>query len=325
MRPDDGFGLWERRNDPEVARYQDWITPFPRQKADQIARDCAAVDGPQVDDWWMATIELADSGEVVGDLAVHIENEGHTAEIGYTLGSAYWQQGYALEAAEALVDYLFESVGVDRVFGMLHPDNRPSAMVLERIGMLFEGHTLMSFWLDGEGSDDWIYGMLRADWEAWRSRRRTPPGEVRLVEITAENLAVVSGLRTHRSQEAFVAPMARSLAQALRPGTRDGVSIHPWLRAIEADGEIVGFSMLALVEGRDPYLWRLLIDRLHQRRGVATRAMSLLEEEAGGLGGAYLVLSFGEGRGSPGDFYRSRGYEPTGEVHGGEVELRKRV
>ncbi|HSM01000.1 MAG TPA: GNAT family N-acetyltransferase [Acidimicrobiia bacterium] len=323
MRPSDGEALWERRNDPQVSRYQDWITPFPRERADEIARSSAAMEGPQNDDWWMAAVDLAGTGETIGDLAVHVENEGHTVEIGYTLASAHWRKGYAVEATSALVEWLFESFGADRVWGMLHPDNRPSAMVLERVGMLFEGHTRRSYWLGGEGSDDWIYGMVREDWEAWRERPRARPDEVRLVEVTAENLAEVFRLRTHRSQEAFVAPMARSLAQALHPGEHEGKLVDPWLRAIEADGEIVGFMMVALVEGNDPYLWRLLIDRMHQRRGIASRAMDLLEDEARAMGGEYLGVGWREGRGSPEPFYLGRGFEITG--YEGETKARKKL
>jgi len=323
MRPSDGEALWVRRNDPEVSRYQDWSTPFPREHADELARDCAVMEGPQIDNWWMAVIELVGSGETVGDLAVHVENDGHTAEIGYTLASNHWQKGYAVEATEALVEYLFDTLGVDRVFGMLHPDNRPSAVVLERVGMLFEGHTRMSYWLDGEGSDDWVYGMLRDDWDVWRTRPRSAPEEVRLAEVTPENLAEVFALRTHKSQESFVAPMPRSLAQALRPDEREGKPIEPWLRAIEADGEIVGFAMMALVEGRDPSLWRLLIDRIQQHRGIGSRAMELIEAEARRLGGEHLLVGFNEGRGSPGPFYLARGFEVTG--HEGETKARKRL
>ena len=323
MRPADGESLWQRRNDPEVSEYQDWITPFPRERADEIARECAAMEGPQNDEWWMASIDLAETGETIGDLAVHVENDAHTAEIGYTLASAHWRRGYAVEATEALVAYLFEQFGADRVFGMLHPDNRPSAQVLERVGMLFEGHTRLSYWLAGEGSDDWVYGMLREDWEAWCDRVRTPPEEVRLVEVTADNLTDVFHLRTHKSQEAFVAPVAKSLAQASYPGDVDGMPIVPWLRAIDADGVVVGFMMVALVEGRDPYLWRLLIDRMHQRRGVASRAMDLLEEQARAWDGEYLGVGFGEGRGSPGPFYLARGFEVTG--YDGETKARKKL
>ena len=82
-----------------------------------------------------------DDTTVFGDVVVHLSSGGRTAEIGYTLDRKAWGQGYAQEATEALVAYLFETVGVTRVEAGLHPDNTASAMVLERVGLLWEGHT----------------------------------------------------------------------------------------------------------------------------------------------------------------------------------------
>ncbi|HSL26552.1 MAG TPA: GNAT family N-acetyltransferase, partial [Acidimicrobiia bacterium] len=130
----DAVGLWERRNDPVVARYQDWVLPFPRERAEQIASELVAMDGPANDEWWMAIVCDPDSGEVFGDLAVHLTWQGHTAEVGYTFAAAHWGRGYAVEALAAIVEYLFDDLGVTRAFGMLHPDNPASAMVLERTG-----------------------------------------------------------------------------------------------------------------------------------------------------------------------------------------------
>ena len=142
-----------------------------------------------------------------------------------------------------------------------------SAMVLERVGMLFEGHTKSSFWLGDDNSDDWIYGMTRGAWEVWRDRPRQRPVIVRLVEIDADSMSDVRRLTTHKSQERFVSPVASSYGDALLPEVIDGAPVVPWMRAIEADGELVGFMMVALTTDAhpEPYLWRLLIDRLHQR------------------------------------------------------------
>lgn len=174
MIPDDAPGLAARRSDPEVARYQNWTTPYPLERAEAMVAALLAEDGPLNDEWWMGSVCEANSGEVLGDLVLHLEHEGRTAEIGYTFFRSHWGKGFAVEALEALIAYLFEELDVTRVFGMLHPDNPASAMVMERCGLLFEGHTKSSFWLDGEVSDDWIYGMTRPDWEAWRARPRTP-------------------------------------------------------------------------------------------------------------------------------------------------------
>ena len=70
---------------------------------------------------------------------------------------------------------VFEELDVTRAFGMLHPDNPASAVLLERTGFLFEGHTKLSYWLGEENSDDLIYGLIRPDWEHWRDRPRQPP------------------------------------------------------------------------------------------------------------------------------------------------------
>ncbi len=324
MRATDAGPLADRRSDPEVARYQNWVAPYPLERAETTVAETMALDGPTVDDWWMATIADSDDTEVFGDLVVHLTWEGRTAEIGYTLARSAWGRGYAVEAATALVAYLFESLGVTRVEAGLHPDNPASAMVLERIGMLFEGHTRSSFWLGDDNSDDWLYGMTRDDWESWRDRPRRRPESVELVEITNEILPRVLRLTTHRSQQRFVAPVANSLAEALILQESGGIAGPAWYRAVRADADLVGFVMVDRSRpGRpDPYLWRLLVDRLHQRRGIGSRVIDLVVEQCRAWGDDTLVVAWDTGKGSPEPMYLARGFVPTGVILDGQVEAR---
>jgi RimJ/RimL family protein N-acetyltransferase len=213
---------------------------------------------------------------------------------------------------------------VTRVEAGLHPDNPASAMVLERAGLIFEGHTRASFWLEDENSDDWLYGMTRPDWEAWRDRPRSRPNEVRLVEIDAGTQRAVRRLVSHKSQERFVAPVINSFADALFPESIDGAPVLPWMRAIEADGELAGFLMLARTTEAhpEPYLWRLLIDRMHQRRGIGAAALELVVEQCRAWGDATLLVSWVPGKGGPAPMYLGRGFVPTGVIDHGEVEAR---
>ncbi len=323
-RASDAVDLHARRNDADVARYQDWLTPYPLDRAEALVAESTALDGPTPGDWWMITIADPDDTTVLGDLAVHLTGDARTAEVGYTLGRSEWGRGYATEALDALVTHLFETVGVTRVEGKLHPDNPASAMVLERVGMLFEGHTKLSFWLGDDNSDDWIYAMTRGDWEAWRDRRRHRPNSVRLVEIDADSMRDVRRLTTHKSQETFVSPVWASYGDALFPEVIDGAPVAPWMRAIEADDELVGFVMLALTTDAhpEPYLWRLLIDRMHQRRGIGTITLDLLVEQCREWGDRVLTVSWAPGKGSPEPMYLRYGFVPTGNLVDGEIEGR---
>jgi RimJ/RimL family protein N-acetyltransferase len=327
LQTDDAGDLAERRSDPRVARYQSWALPYPPARAQQLVDRVVAMDGPQDEAWWMAAIVEADGRASVGDVAVHLTSEGRTAEIGYTLSPDHWGRGFATEAVEAMVEYLFDGFGVTRVFGMIHPDNVASARVLERCGLVYEGQTRRSYWVGDECTDDRLYGMTRPDWVAWRDRPRTPPDLVKLVDIDAANYETVLSLRTHKSEETFVAPTGKSFADALFPEEIDGAPVVPWMRAIEADGAITGFVMLAAttLHHPEPFLWRFLVDRMHQRRGVGSRAMDLVESACHAVGDTALLTSWVPGRGSPGAFYLKRGFVPTGRMVDGEIEARKQL
>ncbi len=323
----DERALYERRNDPDVARYQNWVVPFPEEDARSTIAETAALAGPEVDEWWMAIIADAVSGETLGDLVLHLTWGGRSAEIGYTLHREHWGKGIATEALEALVEWLFDQPGVTRVFGMIDPANLASARVLERTGFVFEAHTRSSFWKGDEVSDDHIYAMLRTDWEAWTKRPRWRPHSVRLVEVSVDNERSVSRLKTHKTQERFVAPVAASFVDALFPEAVDGARLVPWMRAVEADGDLVGFVMLAEMTAHhpDPYLWRFLVDRLHQRRGIGSVAMDLVEAQCREWGATAVTTSWVPGRGSPEPFYLGRAFRPTGRVIDGEIEGRKEL
>ena len=324
----DAEAAYERRRLPEVARYQDWEMPYTRERAEASTAKAAAMDGPADGKGWSVTVvDAAEPDRILGDLYVGLTWGGRAAEIGYTFHPEAWGRGYATEAAQAIVRYLFTDVGVTRIASSLHPDNPPSARVLEACGMMFEGLTRQSFWVGDDWSDDMLYGMTRADWDAWCARPRHPPEEISLVAVTAENRRAVGALATHKSQERFVSPVLASFRDALLPEAVDGAALVPWYRAIVADGEVVGFIMAS--EQTDahpnPYLWRFLIDRMHQRRGIGAAALDQFEQRCRANGATAIEVSWSEGPGSPAPMYLARGYVPTGIVDDGEIHAVKQL
>jgi RimJ/RimL family protein N-acetyltransferase len=314
------------RNDPEVARYQDWELPYTRDHAHALLDSLEGVAGPLPDEWVQLAIEDAD-GVLVGDLAVWLDHTAELAMIGYTLAPDSQGRGYATEAVGAVVDRLFEHLGLHRVAATLDPANLASARLLERLGFRYEGRGIAAAQVRGEWLDDDRYAVLADERRAWRSRPSAPPRTVALVDVTPSNVRAVTRLAVHHSQQHLVATVAESLADALVPPIDDGVPVQPWFRAVEADGELAGFVMIA--DRTDahpvPHLWRLLVDRRFQGRGIGARVVALVAQHARDRGATELGVSYVDGPGGPSRFYEHLGFRPTGEVVEGEVVARASV
>ncbi|MGH9119803.1 MAG: GNAT family N-acetyltransferase [Acidimicrobiales bacterium] len=320
MRPTDVTEFASYRNLPDVARYQDWELPYTRDLAHQLIDEMVGIDAPVAGEWVQLAIDDG-SGALIGDLAVFVDSDRRLAMIGYTMGPAHQGRGYATEAVGALVDRLFDELGVHRIAATLDPANIASARLLERLGFRYEGCGVKAAYVRGEWADDDRYAILADERRAWRLRPMQPPSTLRLVEITRDNIDRVERLATHHSQHRFVATVQESFTDALVPEVVDGIPAVPWLRAIEADGEPVGFVMVARRSHAHPvtYLWRLLVDARHQGRGIGRRALGLLAEQLVAEGESVLKVSWVDGPGGPQAFYRQLGFEPTGEIDDGEI------
>lgn len=312
------------RNDPQVAALQDWELPYPRERAQRLVAAHADRDDITPGQGTQLGIDLA--GQLIGDLYVGLDEHSGIAEIGFTLAAAHQGRGYAVEAVSAVVDDLVDRLGVHRLVGELSPQNTASARLLERLGMTFEYFAEKSFWWRGAWDDNLHYSMTADDRRAWRSRPRQAPEQVRLIELTPDNFWGYLRLRTHRSQERFVATVGQSFAEALLPEPRNGHPTVPVLRGIEADGEPAGFLMFAdaVNEGTpDPYLWRFLLDRRHQGRGIGVRALDLWINDLRAAGHTAIETSWVQAPGGPEPFYVKAGFALTGEMDDGEAVARR--
>lgn len=156
--------------------------------------------------------------------------------------------------------------------------------------------------------------------------RHGPPVTVTLREITEENAEAVGALRTTPAQERFVSTVAGSLREAERHPRE-----NPWLRAIYADEQPVGFVMVAWDFVPEPphadgpfFLWKLLIDHRHQGRGYGTQAVEQVIDLVRADGGTELITSYVEGEGNPYGFYAKLGFVPRGDRDpDGEIMLRR--
>ena len=148
---------------------------------------------------------------------------------------------------------------------------------------------------------------------------------ITLREIAEDNAESVLALRTTPEQERFVSSVSDSLAEAA-----EYAHANPWYRAVYDDDRPVGFVMLSWdVEPQPPeihgpwFLWKLLIDHRHQRKGYGQEVVRQVVALVGDQGATELLTSYVPGEGGPADFYARLGFVPTGELDPvGEVILR---
>lgn len=140
---------------PQLARFAgDWDVarmtariPYPYSEA--LAREWLAT---LADDEFVRGVEL--QGTLVGAVG-YIAGEDRSAEIGYWIGTPWWGQGLATEAARALVRYCFTTGGFRRLTCCHFVDNPASARVIEKLGFQPQEppHMLSSQWSDARQAD----------------------------------------------------------------------------------------------------------------------------------------------------------------------------
>jgi diamine N-acetyltransferase len=147
---------------------------------------------------------------------------------------------------------------------------------------------------------------------------------VSLRPITDANREAVEALAVTPDQRRFVSGVRESMLEAA-----DHPDAQALYWAIYAEETPVGFVMIADEVGNPDYiahyLWKLLIDERHQRRGFGTATLDLVVEYFRNRGVDAMWTSTGQGEGSPVTFYERYGFERTGDLHGDEILLRLEI
>jgi [ribosomal protein S5]-alanine N-acetyltransferase len=147
-------------SDPEVSRYMDW---GPNDEATTQAVIARWLASQAI--WPRADINLAvepvGDGRVIGSIRLGLKDPANrTADLGHSYHRAYWRQGYAAEAARALLAVGFGELGLHRIWATADVRNIGSWRLLEKLGMRREAHFLQDVRVKGEWRDSYLYAIL---------------------------------------------------------------------------------------------------------------------------------------------------------------------
>ena len=163
---DDWQRVLEYQSDPLYLRYNHWDERTPEAVQKFIGR---FLDHQQQEPRikYQVAVTLKSNDLLIGNCGVRMDTIGAVeAEIGYELDPNYWNQGYATEAAHAIVDFGFSHFGVHRIWADCVADNVGSAHVLEKLGMKLEGRFRENRYYKDRWWDSLYYAILEEEWQA---------------------------------------------------------------------------------------------------------------------------------------------------------------
>ena len=160
----DADALFALHSNAHVLRYWDSPPWSDRARADRFVEVCREMaregTGARV------AMDRVSDGAFVGWCGLSQWNPDYrSASLGYCLTEAAWGQGYATEAAGALLRWAFDTLDLNRVQAETDTRNVASARVLEKLGFVGEGTLREDCVVNGDVSDSWVYGLLRREWQ----------------------------------------------------------------------------------------------------------------------------------------------------------------
>lgn len=150
-------------SEDEVTKYMVW----PTHSSSEVTKDVLNnwINKYGNNDFYNWGIELKETHELIGNISVvSIKENTLEAVLGYCMGTKWWGKGIMPEVGRAVIRYLFEEVGCNRIAAAHAKNNPKSGRVMQKIGMTYEG-TLRSAGYCNQGVIDKVwYSILKEEY-----------------------------------------------------------------------------------------------------------------------------------------------------------------
>ncbi len=149
---EDAEALWNVMADPRVHQYTG-DQPWSLERATKYIQFMLEKDFRTLEMFHGACV-LKSTGEIIGftGLNPYLPKQ---PELEWQFGVPFWGNGYATEIGRAVIAAAFATTDIERIYGMVNPQNKASMRVMEKIGMTCLG--LREF----RGEQDMFYQVER--------------------------------------------------------------------------------------------------------------------------------------------------------------------
>ncbi len=171
LTPADAEEMFPYRADPELCRYQSWEPMTSLEEVEHFIAEVSATLFNTTGTWFQIAIRHQKTGQLLGDLGVHFLSDApQQVELGFTISSTHQRKGYATEAVQGLLQYLFQDCKKHRITASVDPRNQASLALLKKVGFKQEAHFRKSLWFKVAWVDDIVFAILRSEFSPSRKK-----------------------------------------------------------------------------------------------------------------------------------------------------------
>lgn len=126
--------MFRYRSDSVTNRHQGWI---PKDVEDVISfiKNRTSREMNVTGTWFQFVVTLKETGEIIGDIGLHFtDSSNDQVELGCTVAREQQGNGYAKEALNEVISYLFDQLDKHRLLASIDPANTPSIRLFESLG-----------------------------------------------------------------------------------------------------------------------------------------------------------------------------------------------
>ncbi|GAB3816591.1 GNAT family N-acetyltransferase [Micromonospora zhanjiangensis] len=145
-------------------RVTQWLSHDSRDHAAVVTMIESAISRAQNEprnEYYLAVTDKAD--RMIGFARLGLTGV-KAAKLGYAIHADHWGNGYATDAAQALITYGFKDLGLHRITAAIGPENAGSITVAKRLGMQYEGRLRDHVHTNGAWRDSVLYSILAQEW-----------------------------------------------------------------------------------------------------------------------------------------------------------------
>ena len=298
---DDMYNNWA--SDPDVTKFLTWPAHSSVDTTRTLLENwISRYENGNCFNW---AIEWKKTGSVIGNISVvHLDERTDAGDIGYCLSRAYWGRGIMPEALRAVMDYLFDTAGFNRITAHHDVRNPKSGRVMAKAGMKQEA-VMRSEGRNNQGvCDEAHYAALKGD------RMPKPPRQPSAVVVRFVRDGDLDRVNELRKQvnDLHVAGKPDVFKPGFCDELRDYIHVivedpQKEIVVAELNGKICGFAILNhIVRPENPFMYErdfldideFGVDESIRRQGVASEMIRFIRDYAKEKGYRRLELNMWE-------------------------------